>query len=478
MFIITYREEARFSENDLVDLAQHTAKFRQLHDLLQVVCADARVRLAVRHDLVPWRTRAATRGAPALAANVTICVAVLRRLMSWSYRTTMQELNVNAGWRWVCQLYLERVPNFRTIQDREARLSPKTIRLIHEVVVEAGKKLGVTQARKLRLDGSVTETNIHYPTDSSLLDDAARVLSRLVRQARDLLPPRSAAEKLCFRDRHRQAHRLARDMSRLVRSKAKNTGKSRLKLYRQLLTVVQSLLQQVAEIQLRLRQRKDPAAQGVTQELDQYVPLVEQVIQQTQQRVLRGLPAAAGDKVLSLFEPHTALICRGKAKPKETEFGRKVWYAEVDGGLISEYRLLKGNPHEAQFLIPSIRYHCRLFDQPPEEVCGDRGIHSSDNESQARALGVRHISLPQPGYKTESRRLHEHEPWFRAAQRFRNGIEGRISQLRRARHLDRCLAHGEVGMERWIGWGVIANNLATIAQYLIKHHRYVTIPTS
>jgi hypothetical protein len=108
MFIITYPEEARFFENELVQLAQRTPKFRQLHDLLQMVCADARVQLAVRHDLVPWRTQAARRGAPALAAHVTICVAVLRRLMSWSYRTTMQELNVNAGWRWVCQLYLAR----------------------------------------------------------------------------------------------------------------------------------------------------------------------------------------------------------------------------------------------------------------------------------------------------------------------------------------------------------------------------------
>jgi IS5 family transposase len=475
MFIITYREEPRFSENDLVELARRTPKFRQLHDLLQVVCADARVQLAVRHDLVPWRTRAATRGAPALAANVTICVAVVRRLMSWSYRTTMQELNVNAGWRWVCQLYLERVPNFRTIQEREAKLKPKTIRLIHEVVVEWGTRLDVTQAKKLRLDGSVTETNIHYPTDSGLLDDAARVLSRLVKPARHLLQPRSAADKIWFRDRHRQAHHLARDISRLSRSKAKNTAKSSRKLYKRLLVVVQALLQQVAEIQPRLRKLQDPAADGWYAELDHYLPLVEQVIAQTQQRVLHGKPAAASDKVLSLFEPHTALICRGKAKPKETEFGRKIWYAEVDGGLISEYRLLKGNPDEAQFFVPSLQQHCQMFGKPPEEVCGDRGIHSPENEQQARALGVRHVSLPQPGYKSDRRRDHERQPWFRAAQRFRNGIEGRISQLRRARHLDRCLAHGEVGMERWIGWGVIANNLATIAQFLIKHHRSVTL---
>ena len=475
MFIITYREEARFSQNDLVELAQRTPKFRQLHDLLQVVCADARVQLAVRHDLVPWRTRAATRGAPALAANVTICVAVLRRLMSWSYRTTMQELNVNAGWRWVCQLYLERVPNFRTIQNREAKLRPKTIGLIHEVVVAWGRKLGVTQAKKLRLDGSVTETNIHYPTDSGLLDDAARVLSRLVKQARAILQPRSAADKIWFRSRRRQAHRLARDINRLARSKAKNTAKSSRKLYKQLLALVQALLQQVAEIQPRLSALKDPSADGLHEEFDQYLPLVEQVIDQTQQRVLHGKPAAARDKVLSLFEPHTALICRGKAKPKETEFGRKIWYAEVDGGLISEYRLLKGNPDESQFLIPSLQHHCRMFGKPPEEVCGDRGIHSPENEQQAHALGVRRVSLPQPGYKSDRRRQHERQPWFRAAQRFRNGIEGRISQLRRARHLDRCLAHGEVGMERWIGWGVIANNLATIAQFLIKHHRYIKL---
>ena len=478
MLIITYPENVRFFENDLVELAQRTPKFRQLHDLLQVVCADARVQLAVRHDLVPWRTQAATRGAPALAANVTICVAVLRRLMSWSYRTTMQELNVNAGWRWVCQLYLERVPNFRTIQNREAKLRPKTIGWIHEVVVGWGRKLGVTQAKKLRLDGSVTETNIHYPTDSGLLDDAARVLSRLVRQARVILQPHSAADKLWFRDRHRQAHHLARDISRLSRSKAKNMAKSSLKLYKKLLAVLQALLTQVTEIQARLRNLHDLAADGLKKSLDQYLPLVQQVIAQTQQRVLEGKPAAARDKVLSLFEPHTALICRGKAKPKDTEFGRKIWYAEVEGGLISEYRLLKGNPDEAQLLIPSLRYHCQLFGKPPREVCGDRSIHSPENEQQARALGVRRVSLPQPGYKSNRRRNQERQPWFRAAQRFRNGIEGRISQLRRARHLDRCLAHGELGMERWVGWGVIANNLATIAQFLIKHHRYVPLTAS
>jgi len=472
MYIVAYPPDAAFLANPLVQLAQRQPKFQQLHDLLQAVCADARVQLALRHDLAPRRT-AKKPGAPALPANVTVCLAVVRRLMSWSYRVVMQEVNVSAGWRWVCRVYLEAMPNFRTIQEREAKLTPKTIRLIHTVVVQLGQRLGVTTARKLRVDGSVTETNIHYPTDSSLLDDSARVLSRLVRQARDLVRPRARADKAWFRDRHRQAHHLACDISRLARQKGKTTGKASPKLYGQLLAVVETLVTQVAQIQPRLAGLSALAAAGLNETFDHYLPLVHQVISQTRQRVIESLSVPASDKVVSLFEPHTAIICRGKAKPKETEFGRKLWYGEVDGGLISEYRILVGNPDEAQGLIPSLQHHRQLFGKPPEQVSGDRGIHSAQNEKEARALGVRRVSLPQPGHKTKRRRRQEKQPWFRAAQRFRNGIEGRISQLRRARHLDRCLNHGEDGMERWIGWGVIANNLATIALFLIKRRRSV-----
>jgi IS5 family transposase len=394
----------------------------------------------------------------------------------------MQEVNVSAGWRWVCGLYLKQMPNFRTIQEREAKLTPKTLRLIHMVVVQLGQRLGVTTARKLRVDGSVTETNIHYPTDSGLLDDAARVLSRLVRQARELVRPRTRADKAWFRDRHRQAHHLACAISRLARQKAKNTGKSSHKLYGQLLAVVETLVTQVAQIQPRLAGLSALAAAGVNETFDHYLPLVRQVISQTRQRVLEGVSVPASDKVVSLFEPHTAItpalaggarVCRGKAKPKDTEFGRKLWYGEVDGGLISEYRILVGNPDEAQCLIPSLQHHRQVFGKPPEQVSGDRGIHSAQNEKEARALGVRRVSLPQPGHKTNRRHRREKQLWFRAAQRFRNGIEGRISQLRRARHLDRCLNHGELGLERWVGWGIIANNLATIALFLIKRRRSV-----
>ena len=316
----------------------------------------------------------------------------------------------------------------------------------------------------------MTESDVHYPTDSSLLNDAARVLSRLVRRARAVLDPQTAADKVWFRDRHRQARRLARQIGQLARKGRKNAEKSSLKWYRQLLQVVTALVAQVAYIQPRLARLTSRAALSVHEMFTTYLPLVQRVIAQTEQRVLHGRSVAATDKVVSLFEPHTAIICRGKAKPKDTEFGHKIWYAEVDGGLISEYRILPGNPPDAQQLQPSLKTHRRLFGKAPREVSGDRGIYSPQNERDARAQGVRYVCLPQPGYKTKRRHRRERQAWFRAAQRFRNGIEGRISHLRRARGLHRCLNHGLPGLERWIGWGIIANNIAVIVMNLNKRH--------
>jgi len=209
--------------------------------------------------------------------------------------------------------------------------------------------------------------------------------------------------------------------------------------------------------------------------LEHYVPLVQQVVWQTRQRIIHKLNVEASNKLLSLFEPHTAIIVRGKAKPKDVEFGHKVWFSEVEGGFISEYRILDGNPSDDRFVIPAIKHHRQIFGHVPTECAGDRGLHSAANERQANALGVERVSLPKPGYKSESgrsrgqeRKAYEHQPWFRAAQRFRNGIEGRISQLRRARRLDRCLNVGLSGFRRWVGWGVIANNISLLANHLAK----------
>jgi len=470
MLIITYPVDDDFLCSPLVLVAKQDVRLCAWHDLLLEVFGDPRIQLAMRHDLAAADTQARWKGRHALPLVVTGCLAVARRLMGWSYRVLADEVKTSAGWRWVCQLYQQPMPNFRTIRDREALLKPRTLGLIQAKVVQLGQAAGITTGTRLRVDSSVIESHIHYPTDSSLLNDAARVLSRLVHQARDLVRPDTPAQKAWFRDRHRQARRLARLIAQQAKRPRKKAEKSSLKWYAQLIRLTDTLVAQVAQIQPCLANLTDLAAFGLQDMFEHYVPLVQQVIGQARQRIIEEVAVPASEKVVSLFEPHTAIICRGKAKPKDTEFGHKIWYAEVDGGLISEYRILTGNPPDADQLQPSLKAHRRQFGKAPREVSGDRGIYSPANERQARKLGVQRGCLPKPGYKSKARQRHEHQPWFRAARRFRNGIEGRISHLRRARGLDRCLNHGLPGLERWVGWGIIANNLAVIAMKLNQRH--------
>lgn len=202
MLIITYPVDDTFLCDPLVQLARQDAELSVLPDLLEQVLSEPQIQLALRHDLIGSHGRALWKGGPSLPVAVTVCLAVVRRLMGWSYRVTAQEVNGSARWRWVCQLYAQPMPNFRTIQEREAKLKPKTLHLILTQVVALGQTAGLTTGQRLRVDSTVIESNIHYPTDSSLLNDAARVLSRLIREARGVVPPTKPEEKAWFRDRH------------------------------------------------------------------------------------------------------------------------------------------------------------------------------------------------------------------------------------------------------------------------------------
>jgi transposase, IS5 family len=314
MFIIAYPIDEGFLRNPLLPFVERDAKFRQLHDVLAAVFDDPQIQLAMRHDLLKTDSQALWNGRPATPLVVTGCLAVVRRLMSWSYRVLAEQVNASVGWRWVCQVYQQPLPNFRTICDREALLKPKTLSLIQAKVVHLGQAAGVTTGTRLRVDSSVTESDIHYPTDSSLLNDAARVLSRLVRQAREVLHPRTPADKVWFRDRHRQARRLARQIGQLARKGRKNAEKSSLKLSRQLLQVVAALVAQVAYLQPRLARSPSLTALGLQEMLSTYLPLVQRVIDQTERRVLHGQSVAASDKVVSLFDamsqPHRGWVAR------------------------------------------------------------------------------------------------------------------------------------------------------------------------
>lgn len=436
------------------------------------VLDDPKLVLAVTNDLARSAPAALWNGRPAIAAEVTLRLAVARRLMGWSYREAESELAGSATWRWFCRLYSQPAPDHSSLREREALIRPATLQRLNARVVCLAQARGVTRGEKLRSDGTVIATNIHYPTDSRLLDDSVRVVGRTLARARQLLQPRGEAKGL-FRNRRRAAHRLARQIAHQLRGKKgpKKPEKQADRLYRQLVALAEASVTQADAVLARLERRTSKRAQALAASLRHYLPLVGRVIAQTRRRVFDGASVPAVDKLVSVFEPHTALIRRGKLPPQDTEFGRKVWYSEVDGGLISEYRLLAGNPPDDQQWAKSVRTHQTLFGHPPKLATADRGVFSPANEQLAQAAGIAHVALPQPGRKDAARQAYEAQPWFKAALRFRAGIEGRISGLRRARGLDRCRHRGEAGLERWLGWGILVNNLVVMATRLACRRR-------
>jgi transposase, IS5 family len=177
--------------------------------------------------------------------------------------------------------------------------------------------------------------------------------------------------------------------------------------------------------------------------------------------VLHGEVVPARDKLVSLFEPHSQIIVRRKTG-KAVEFGRKVWLEEVEGGLISGYRILTEAGQDFPYLPDSLVAHQQRFGHPPRLLAADRGVYSAANEAIAQQARVKRIVIPYAGKPPPTRTAQERAPWFRRGLRFRAGIEGRISVLRRRFGLGRCQAHGEAGFGRWVGWGILTANLVTI----------------
>jgi len=179
--------------------------------------------------------------------------------------------------------------------------------------------------------------------------------------------------------------------------------------------------------------------------------------------VIEGVAVPAKEKLVSLFEPQTQIIKRGKAG-REVEFGRKVWLDEVEGGIISRYEVLAEPGQDYAYLEGSLAGHRERFGKAPRLLAADRGVSSPGNEALAKEAGVKRVAIPYAGKAPPERRKQERERWFVRGYRFRAGIEGRISVLKRRYGLGRCLAHGEEGLGRWVGWGIVTANLVQIAR--------------
>lgn len=415
----------------------------------------------VKADLSHRWPRTTVTGRPSTPVEVVLRMLVIQHLYAWSYAQTEHFIGDSLVLRQFCRLGFAPMPHHTTLMRWANAIQPETLHTLLDRVTDLARSLKVTRGRKLRIDSTVVETTIHHPSDSGLLADGVRVLSRLVRRAGVLLGGSGVAGAI-FRDRTRSAKRLARRVHTSA-ARALASGKAeRTSLYQRLLGVTQASLEQAAQVEQLLKRRSSGAAKRLRAELARFQPLVQQVCAQAQRRVLSGETVVASDKLVSLFEPHSAVIRRGKL-PLPTEFGSKIMLDEVDGGLVTRYAILAGNPPDAPSLPDSLDHHRATFGHAPAVLAADRAFATSANEQYAHHRGVVYVALPRQGPLSANRIQVERRPPFRKACRFRAGIEGRISVLKRRFGLRRCRYHGLAGMERWVGWGILAHNLRRIS---------------
>lgn len=403
------------------------------------------------------------RGRLGTPAEVVLRMLILKHLHDWSYDELEAEVRANLVYRAFARIGVEAVPDAKTILKIAKAMGPEVITDLHQRVVDVAKRAGVTRGRRFRIDTTVVETNVHYPTDSTLLQDGVRVLTRTMQQAT------TAVGTAPVRNRLRQVTRLGLAISRQARTP--KTREAMVKSYRRLMATTRAVLRDAATMIRRTGQHLRTAT-GTTaavlrqtqQQIQQMRPLVTRVLAQTRARLFGG-DTHVPDKVLSVFEPHTEAIRKGKiAKP--TEFGKLVTIQEAEHQIVTAFEVLAERPADVTLWTPALDRHQQIFGRAPDLATGDKGFSSAANEREATDRGVRRVVLPARGRKSAARRVHERQRWFRRGQRWRTGCEGRISVLKRRHGLRRCRYRGHDGMHRWVGLGVIADNLINVGTFL------------
>ena len=430
------------------------------------ILEDEQLLSAVYEALVGRHPKSRTRGRLGTPAEIVVRMLLLKHLRNWSFDVLEREVRPNLLYREFTRVAAGKVPDAKTLGRQARALGPEVIQQIHQRVVEMAVENKVVQGRKMRVDTTVVETNIHYPTDSGLLGDGNRVLTRLMKKVTALAGPVGTK----MRDRSRSVKLRVLDIARAARSKVPQSQEKLKQAYGKLLDSIGRVVGQAKrfsqEIADGVKQSADflqqAALRGLRQEIDTMLPRVQQVIRQTKARIFGGDTHAEG-KLFSIFEPSTELIRKGKAG-KPNEFGKMVKVQEAESQIVIDVEVYDQRPADSDLLIPAIEIHQQRTGRTPDLAAGDAGFYSAKNVAQAQQAGVKRVSVPSRSTKSAALKREQKKRWFKKGQKWRTGCEGRISVLKRRHGLNRCRYKGASGMKRWTGLGVIADNLINIGR--------------
>jgi transposase, IS5 family len=428
--------------------------------------ADDALLVLIQQELAKRCKKSKTRGRKATPAEVVLRMLLLKHVRDWSYETLSREVRANLVYREFTRVGGEKVPDDRTMGNLARQLGPEVIEQLNRRVVDIAQEHKITAGRKMRVDTTVVETDIHYPTDSTLLGDGVRVLTRIMKNVAGAVGKVGRQ----WRDRSRSAKLKVLAIARASRNKTEQGREKMKKAYLQLLEISSRVTGQAKQFAHamtgRIQRGHRAALHKAKKQLDQMIPRVQQVLRQTRERVLRGNTQAEG-KLLSIFETHTEVIRKGKAH-KPNEFGKLVLIQEAENQIITHFQVCELRPADSTLLEGCLEKHVEQFGRAPECVAADPGFFSAANESKAEQLGVTRVSIPSHDTKSPARKQRQQQRWFKELQKWRTGCEGRISVLKRRHGMRRSLYKGSDGIRRWVGLAVIADNLIHIGTHLAE----------
>ena len=405
-----------------------------------------------------------TRGRRQTPAEVVLWMLILKHVRNWSYETLEREVRANVVYRSFCRIGMEKVPDAKTLVRLGQAVGPEAIRELHDRLVAIAQARKVIRGGKMRVDTTVVESNIHYPTDSGLLNDGARVLTRTMKK----IEQKAGGLKRKIRDRKRSVTKRVIAIAHALRHKGPAGEEKRRREYGELLHVTRQILGDTRRVLKEvdgLSRRRRGSVRDLCEHLKTMADRVRGVVHQTKVRIFGGVTKSP-EKIVSIFEPHTEIIRKGKAG-KPNEFGKLVQVQEAENQFITHYEISEHRPADQRLLIPAVENHQRKLGRVPRLLAADAGYYSRANEDAVKELGVDYVSIPNRSTRSEERRKLEKRPWFKNGQKWRTGCEGRISALKRRHGLARCRYHGLSGMQRWVGLGVIADNLINIGKCLV-----------
>lgn len=401
----------------------------------------------------------AENGRDGMSAEQVLRCAVAKQLEQWSYDELAFHLQDSTTYRAFCRLGLgEKAPKSSALQENIAKISVETWGMLHQSLVGQAAKEGIEKGRKIRFDCTVTETDIHYPTDALLCVDLIRVGCRILKRLRD-----DAGFEIVFRNHQLRSRRRANN----IRNRRKKSAKK--KAYKDLLKVTRKTRGYLADARQVLVEHAERLCEGDPlfediKKLSILIRQADQLIDQTTRRIFEGEKVPADEKIYSIFEEHTDLIIK---KGREVEFGHKLCLAVGDSSVITDVTVEKGNPNDSQLAEKMVDRQQRRYKRYPRQVAFDGGFASIDNLEALKDRGIKDVAF----HKKKGMKISEmvRSSWvYKKLRRFRAGIEGIISWVKRCFGLARCDWKGWKGFNRYVLSSVFSANALTMARHRIE----------